>query len=443
MSQGLAFVFNTVLILIEDFMFLLLITGLFTPKHRGLVTGAWFFTLSFLSCVLLYFFGDSGILKIALSLGLYTGWAMGAYKTSWKKAVFTVLFWIAYVTIGDICLMALLTAATRQGMTELMRDAGTYYLFCFCIKTAELLGIVILRAWLHSHVVNETLTLADLLRVIVFPAAMLAVSLFLIRFYIRVPELAAELAICNAILLAADFASAFLALYLEHQQKLSHDNVILRENMKRQIDNVETWRAAFDNQRRQTHDFQNHLLVLHGLIEQKGLQGEALQYIEKLQKTDSNSMLPFRTNRMIVDILLNQKLAIAESRKILFLSQLDDLSRFPLTDDNLITVLSNLIDNALEACEKIKDPERRVIDLKMRMESSASYLYIENTTAFPVLIRNNRILTSKEESTEHGYGLQNVYAVLDQADAIYLVEYVPEKQSFIFSAQIPLPMQEV
>jgi hypothetical protein len=123
---------------------------------------------------------------------------MGAYKTSWKKAVFTVLFWIAYVTIGDICLMALLTAATGQGMTELMRDAGTYYLFCFCIKTAELLGIVILRAWLHSHVVNETLTLADLLRVIVFPAAMLAVSLFLIRFYIRVPELAAELAICNA-----------------------------------------------------------------------------------------------------------------------------------------------------------------------------------------------------------------------------------------------------
>jgi hypothetical protein len=71
MSQGQAFVFNTVLILIEDFMFLLLITGLFTPKYRGLVTGAWFFTLSFLSCVLLYFFGDSGILKIALSLGLY------------------------------------------------------------------------------------------------------------------------------------------------------------------------------------------------------------------------------------------------------------------------------------------------------------------------------------------------------------------------------------
>ena len=56
---------------------------------------------------------------------------------------------------------------------------------------------------------------------------------------------------------------------------------------------------------------------------------------------------------------------------------------------------------------------------------------------------SSQYVTKKEESTEHGYGLQNVYAVLDQADAIYLVEYVPEKQSFIFSAQIPLPMQEV
>lgn len=137
-----------------------------------------------------------------------------------------------------------------------------------------------------------------------------------------------------------------------------------------------------------------------------------------------------------MDIILNQKFAIAKSRNIRFTFQLDDLSAFPLADDALITVLSNLIDNAIEASEKIEDPQARFISLKMRVEPQAAFLYIENTTAEPVLIQNNRILTTKKNPLEHGYGLQNVISVLNQNHALYLLNYDSEAHIFSFSAQI-------
>ena len=53
--------------------------------------------------------------------------------------------------------------------------------------------------------------------------------------------------------------------------------------------------------------------------------------------------------------------------------RLDDLSKFPLADDELIIVLSNLIDNAIEACEKVSDESKRYVLLKMRVEEQASF----------------------------------------------------------------------
>ena len=225
--------------------------------------------------------------------------------------------------------------------------------------------------------------------------------------------------------------------YLERQQEISRDNIILRQSMKTQLDNVEAWRKAYDGQRKQTHDFQNQLLVIHGLVQQQAPHEEVLRYIEQLQQIEPPSAMLVKTHRTAVDIIINQKYAIAESCNIRFVTQLDDLSGFPLPDDALITILSNLIDNAIEACEKIGEDHDRWITLKMRVEPSASFLYIENSTGSPVKIQDNRVITTKGNAAEHGYGLQNVFAVLEQYSSIFLLEYHESKHSFSFSAQIP------
>ena len=107
-----------------------------------------------------------------------------------------------------------------------------------------------------------------------------------------------------------------------------------------------------------THDFQNQLSIIYGLAECEAPHGELLPYIQTVMKDSMSTSLIVKTGRLVVDVLLSQKYHIAQSKGVHFLFQLDDLTCFGLKDEHLVVVLSNLVDNAIEACEKITDDKK-------------------------------------------------------------------------------------
>ena len=138
----------------------------------------------------------------------------------------------------------------------------------------------------------------------------------------------------------------------------------------------------------------------------------------------------------MVDAILNQKHALAQTKGIRLTVQLDDLRSFALPDDALVVVLANLLDNAIEAVSQIEFPEKRVVRLRMTSDPEVNFLYIENPSPRPVRIKDNRVLTTKKDSREHGYGLQNIAAILRQYNGIYAIDYDEGTGLFRFSAQI-------
>lgn len=436
MSSMMANVFNVALIILEYCMLMILTNSFFQKRYSNFSIGISFVALIAFECVALYFFGNSIVIKFIPTVLGAVVWIYFCYNTTLIKCLFSALFWDAFLVGVDSGLLSLISVVMSKTSGELMSNANSYFFICFSIKTAELLGIVIIHTWIKRHFTQTHITFLDWMRVMAFPVGTLLVSVLLLQMYYLAPEMSLELAICSAIILLVDIVSIFLLNFLEEQQKAVRDNVILRQNMKTELDNVEAWRKAYDGQRKQTHDFQNQLLVIHGLIKQQAPTEEVLGYIERLQHIDLPSTMIVKTRRTAVDIILNQKYAIAESRNIRFRTQLDDLSAFPLPDDALITVLANLIDNAIEACEKIENVQERYISLNMKVEQHAAFLHIENPTAAPVHIKNNRIYTTKKNPLEHGYGLQNIIYVLEQYRALYLMDYDPENKIFSFSAQI-------
>jgi sensor histidine kinase regulating citrate/malate metabolism len=191
---------------------------------------------------------------------------------------------------------------------------------------------------------------------------------------------------------------------------------------------------AYRQERKRSHDFQNQLSVLRGMVEDQAPTDSFLNYLDSLLNVKLPATRYIDTGRPVADVLLSQKAAIAANKGIRFQMQLDNLSTFPLSDDALVVVLANLLDNAIEACEKIPDPEQRVILVKLQYKPEASYLHIENTTIKPVTIKNNRVISSS--SLEHGFGLQNVITILEQSGAIYALDYQEERNLFTFSAQL-------
>lgn len=112
---------------------------------------------------------------------------------------------------------------------------------------------------------------------------------------------------------------------------------------------------------------------------------------------------------------------------------MNDLSSVEINIDALVVLLSNLLDNAIEACLRVKkDP---AIDCSILNDDGLLFISVSNTS-LPVTIVDDTIPTSKLPKQDHGYGLMIIRHILDQYNAEYTFTY--EDGWFHFAAELPL-----
>ena len=436
MNQVLLTFCNMLLNILEVFVLLLLAGGLFSAKlhrFRYVIAVLGLFLLHF---GLLLILGEALYVRIILQLSVDAGWITIVYRTQFVKAFVLSAIYGAFLAAADSVFLYAFSLITGQPAMVYLQNPYSYYLFCYCAKIIEIFAVLAVRTWLQNRFATDTLPWQAWLRTLLLPAMSTFISFSLFSIYSAAPAAAPQLLLCAVILVLVNGMTIFLLQYLERQQKELQNYAVLSHAIKCERDNVSAWMNAYDNQRKQTHDFQNQLLTVQGLVKQECPEGAAAQYIEQLLQMDFTGALLVKTGRPVVDAILNQKHALAQTKGIRLTVQLDDLRSFALPDDALVVVLANLLDNAIEAVSQIEFPEKRVVRLRMTSHPEVNFLYIENPSPHPIRIKGNRVLTTKKDSKEHGYGLQNIASILRQYNGIYAIDYDEETGLFRFSAQI-------
>ena len=418
--------------LLEGLALFYLADHIFTTKVS--LAGRYLANICFylLDCCIIFLFQDGPympLIKIAMVCLLIAAWAMYAYRVSILNALFLAFFQFSYWFITDLLFVSV--ASLIWG--DLINVLQNYYLLYLVIKTAEL---VIIAAFCRLFPRRQDISWQSSLRMLAFPVCILWVAFYLFFIAMETPQHAAKLLNCILLLLAADIGSLYLLGYLEELQARADFDRSFRQNLQMVQQNVDSWKDAYLEQRRYTHDFQNKLAVLRGLASRAGTNAELQAYLDELlQNQPADYCLD--THRPVADVLLSQKQALARNHEIRMTLDLDDLSEFPLSDDDLVIVFSNLLDNAVNACCKIPVPEQRWIRFKAKVEDSTGYLYVENATREPVKIIDNQVVPSaRTTSPLHGFGLKNVLYVLDKNNAIYHMDYHAETHLFCLIAQI-------
>lgn len=433
------YVLNVLLICFENIMTAYMGNCFFTRRwaKRSFIPAVCI--LLVLNTAAIIVFGDTLAIKLAVTIAIQAAWLSIVFRANVVSTVFTVILLTSYWTVMDSLLLLLVTLYSESAALYVSADPFAYYLMCFIAKVLELLGIVILHTCCKQRL-KVRIAWTNWLQILFFPTTSLLIALELYHMFTIAPELSGELLACCGILLAADMMSVFLLDYLEQQRLAFRDNTILRQNLKSERESIAAWISAYREERRHTHDFQNQLSVLRGLVDENAPSAQLLPYIDGLLNTTLPQTRYIDTNRPVADVLLSQKAAIAKSRQIAFQMQLDDMSRFPLSDDELVVVLANLLDNAITACEKVSDPEQRVIRVNVQCRAEAAFFCIENSTAQPVMVKENRVISSDRKEFSHGFGLRNVASILEAYDAAYLLEYREDQRIFCVSAQIVNPI---
>lgn len=180
---------------------------------------------------------------------------------------------------------------------------------------------------------------------------------------------------------------------------------ILEKQVNEQVDYYKKIDKIDKELRNFRHDYKNHMICVQSLIEAKEY-AEATEYLEGITLHKTILSRGFSSGSSIADVLLSDKSEWSE--KVGAEIQFEGVICENIPPADLCTILSNAIDNAIEACEKIQSNEQKIISVKCSYIKRIQFIDITNPVDKDVKITNNVVETSKVDKNIHGIGLYNI-----------------------------------
>ena len=188
--------------------------------------------------------------------------------------------------------------------------------------------------------------------------------------------------------------------------------VLTEQNQKNRIADYQDREEIYERQRRKMHDYKNQLSTIQTLIK-NGHTDEALSFTQKLTESIAVEMSAINTNHPVVNAVLNQKYRSMQEKHIAVILKVVDLQEICLEEEEIVILLSNLLDNAIRESEKVlKNTGKAVIHLKLECKDHKLIFAVRNPVTEKVEIQNDAIKSKRGE--HHGIGLLNVKAVVDK-----------------------------
>lgn len=241
-----------------------------------------------------------------------------------------------------------------------------------------------------------------------------------------------------AVTLLISCLDAVIFIFLRKMNRTSQiekERDIMEIQLQRQQDEMQHLQQQYEEISILRHDFRNGIDCLCDMIEQGDCSG-ALAYAKRFKERKVNTILSqVQCSSTMLNAVVNAKFNDAQSKGIDTSLRLVVQIPHDLEFD-LSIMLSNLLDNAIEACEK--NPSNAQILLTISEEAGYYRLVVRNTIAASVLKKNQELKTEKANKKLHGWGLRSVTDLVSKRNG--LIDFY-EKEG-MFYVDILLPIEE-
>lgn len=234
---------------------------------------------------------------------------------------------------------------------------------------------------------------------------------------------------CSILLVISDISVLILLDQIEQSESNRQKTLTLEQKLQLQGESFSELSKLYAENRKAAHDFRAHLDMVSSLLE-SGETSEATQYLNRIRAKQTRRIFLVNCHHPVLDALLNQKARQAQEKGISVRFKVNDLSSLTIDPTDITVILSNLLDNAIEASEKCANKQ---IEVMVLLEKS--FFFSIRNSSRPVHIVNNHITSTKADHLMHGFGLENVKTLLAKHKGEYVMLY--ENGWFQFSAEIP------
>ena len=191
----------------------------------------------------------------------------------------------------------------------------------------------------------------------------------------------------------------------------------------------------WDDARKVRHDMKQHLELIRSHLEKKDPDG-CLDYVKTLlPSVEKSPDAVIRSDNKVIDYVINSKLGVRDDIDLLISGSLGDIS--DIEEPDLVSILGNILDNAIEA---IAETERRELELIFYTQNDDRFIICKNSITKSVLTENKMLASTKKNKKRHGLGTKIVKQEAEKYGG--LVDYYEETSptgSLMFCVQVMIP----
>lgn len=202
------------------------------------------------------------------------------------------------------------------------------------------------------------------------------------------------------------------------------DSRLLDEKNKYYEQQLVTMKQTIELQKTVRHDLKNKLSPLVYLAE-NGKTDELVKQVQELGSLNVLGEIYAESGNVTIDYIVNQNLQVLASKGVKISCEINVSNDIDIVPFDLSTILGNLIDNAAEALDYVKD-EKWIV---LKVSYQVGFLIIHVTNSFDGIVRldNNKIISRKKDTKNHGLGLNSITTTAEEYSGEVTIKY-DEKQ---------------
>ena len=233
------------------------------------------------------------------------------------------------------------------------------------------------------------------------------------------------LAVAAAVFLSAWITSVVVKKREEEQLGKYQDRILAMQ--REEVENI------YRTMRGWRHDYHNHMQKIKAHLALGQIE-DLTDYLNQLEEDLDAVDISVKTGNSGVDAILSSKVSLAVKKDIKVNCKATVPGQLQVKEIDLCVVIGNLIDNAMESCEKVGDREDKFIRIYIGIFKQQLYISVSNTTKESVRRKNREFLSGQRGN--HGHGLRRIDNIVHKYDG-----YLNRKnEPGVFATEVMFPL---
>lgn len=184
---------------------------------------------------------------------------------------------------------------------------------------------------------------------------------------------------------------------------------------KKQMDMQKEYYNALSEQineiREVKHDIRHFIGVIKRLTEEEHYD-ELKHFLNEFDEITETEPLPVFCDNAVANSILGYYFLMAKKSGIQFYCTCSIQKQLSISDSDLCIVMGNAIENAIEACEKLDNQQKRFVSVEARTINNQLLIKIENSYDGCLTLQNGGFVSTKREKS-HGLGMKNIKRIVE------------------------------